>query len=205
MWFEVIAMAKSSTEMRNVWDPLVRIFHWSLLATVTVAYLSEPDWFDLHIWAGFIVTGLILFRLLWGFVGTEHARFKDFVFGPGAVFKDLKNFLSGHPARYIGHSPAGGAMVLVLLGALTAVALSGLELYAVEEHSGPFVSFQSSIVSAIGNQAESKYYWRDVHGLIVNCTLLLAIVHVVCVLVCSVLLRENMPLAMITGRKHEDV
>lgn len=194
-----------STEMRKVWDPLVRLFHWSLFATIVVAYVSEPDWFDLHVWSGFFVTGLILFRLFWGFVGTEHARFSDFVFGPRAVFNDLKAFLSGHPVRYIGHSPAGGAMVVILLVALSAVTLTGLELYAVEEHSGPFVSFQAGVVGVIGEQAQSKFYWREVHGFIVNLTLLLALVHVVCVLVCSVLLRENMPLAMITGRKDEDV
>lgn len=194
-------MRSGNTQM--VWDPLVRIFHWSLLATVVTAYVSEADWFDVHIWAGFVVSGLILFRLLWGFIGTPHARFSDFIYGPVPVLNDLRAFLSGRPARYIGHGPAGGAMVVLLLAVLAIVALTGLELYAVQEHSGPFVAFQVDVISILGERAESKYYWREVHGFIVHLTLLLVVVHVGCVLVCSVLLRENMPLSMITGRKRQ--
>lgn len=189
----------------KVWDPLVRLFHWSLVTFFFIAYLSEHDWFAMHIWAGFTVTGLVAFRVLWGMVGTEHARFSDFVFSPKTIFNDLKAFIAWRPVRYLGHSPAGGAMVLAILLSLTAVILTGMQLYAVAEHAGPFVAIQAQLSSVLGESAGSKYYWADLHGLFVNFTLLLVFVHVICVVACSVALRENLPYAMITGKKPHTV
>ena len=88
----------------RVWDPLVRVFHWTLAAAFLTAYLVEDDWLGLHIVAGYTVLGLVLFRLVWGALGTRHARFTDFVRSPDAVLAYLKDKLmnsmgDGGPAR----------------------------------------------------------------------------------------------------------
>jgi len=186
----------------KVWDPLVRIFHWSLLVAIISAYLSENEWFALHIWSGYTVTGLVAFRLVWGFAGTKHARFSDFVFSPATVIAYLKEMLSMHPTRFIGHSPASGAMVVALLASLVAVILSGMSLYAMAEHSGPFASLEAGLLGAISS---SKYFWADLHGFFVNFTLLLAFIHVGSVVVSSFAHGENLPRAMITGKKRKEL
>jgi cytochrome b len=195
-------MPVKSVDKVKVWDPLVRIFHWSLVAAIVSAYLSEHDWFAMHIWSGFTVTGLVAFRLLWGFIGTEHARFRGFIYGPRPVWGDLKALLAWHPNRYLGHGPSGGAMVIALLALLTAVILTGMQLYAVAEYSGPFVAIQDAVTGVFGEAAGSKYFLADLHGIVVNITLLFVFVHVSCVVLVSLALGENLPLAMITGKKR---
>jgi cytochrome b len=155
----------------------------------------------MHIWAGFTVAGLVGFRCVWGFIGTKHARFLGFIFRPGRVWDDLKAFLAWHPNRYLGHGPSGGAMVIALLLLLTVVVLTGMQLYAVAEYSGPFVAIQGAIIGVFGEAAGSKYFLADLHGWVVNLTLLFAFVHVSCVVLISFALRENLPLSMVTGRK----
>jgi len=194
-----------SSDVVRVWDPLARIFHWSLFAAITSAWLSEHDWFAMHIWSGFTVAGLVGFRLLWGFIGTEYARFSGFVYGPRPVWGDLKALLVWHPNRYLGHGPAGGAMVIALLLLLSVVILTGMQLYAVAEYSGPFVAIQGAVTGVFGEAAGSKYFLADLHGWVVNLTLLFAFVHVLCVVLISFALKENLPLSMVTGKKPRTI
>jgi cytochrome b len=103
----------SSDSELVVWDPLVRVFHWSLVASFTVTYLGgEGEMPDLHAWSAYIIGGLILFRLLWGMVGPRHARFVDFVFAPATVLACGHDLLQGQAQRYLGHNPVGGVMVI---------------------------------------------------------------------------------------------
>ena len=99
----------------KVWDPLVRVFHWSLAAGFFTAYLTADEWRKLHVYAGYLIAGLVAFRVVWGLVGSRHARFTDFVAGPKAVGRYLLQLLQGRSPRYLGHNPAGGAMVVALL------------------------------------------------------------------------------------------
>ena len=99
-----------------VWDPLVRFGHWALVAAFTVAYFSAEKedggpgaW---HVWSGYVVVGLVVQRVLWGFVGPHHARFSDFICGPVKALRYLVDLLRGRSEGYLGHSPAGGAMVI---------------------------------------------------------------------------------------------
>ena len=97
-----------SNSQVKVWDPLVRIFHWALVTAFTIAYFTDDEELLLpHVWAGYAVIGLLLFRLLWGFVGTRHARFSDFIHAPSAALAFVRDTLKGKAKRYLGHNPAG--------------------------------------------------------------------------------------------------
>ena len=95
----------------NVWDPLVRIGHWTLVIAFFTAYFTEDDLMDVHTWAGYTVAAIVLIRIVWGFVGSQHARFGDFIYAPAKVFRYLKNLLARKPQHYIGHNPAGGCLL----------------------------------------------------------------------------------------------
>ena len=163
-----------------VWDPLVRLFHWSLAVAFFAAWLSE-DVMPLHEAAGYVVLGLVAFRVVWGVVGPQHARFTDFVHGPRAALAYLRDLGSGRARRYLGHTPAGGLMVVALLVMLTATGVTGwLALDA-----GP-----------------GRGWLEELHEAMANATLLLVGLHVLGVLVGSVAHGENLVRAMITGRKR---
>ncbi|MEZ5874325.1 MAG: cytochrome b/b6 domain-containing protein [Hyphomicrobiales bacterium] len=99
----------------SVWDPFVRVFHWTVVVAFTVAYLTEDDTLTVHVWAGYLVGILVVARVLWGFVGPQHARFTDFVYAPATAFAYVRDLLRFRGRRYLGHSPGGGYMVVVLL------------------------------------------------------------------------------------------
>jgi cytochrome b len=180
-----------------VWDPLVRVFHWSLVASFTVAYLSgEGEVPDLHAWSSYSVGGLILFRLLWGMVGPRHARFADFVFTPATVLAYGRDLLRGQAQRYLGHNPLGGAMVIALLLTLALATLSGVALYGATEAAGPLAGMLRGTSHGFGEVLE------EVHEFVSNLTLLLVALHIGGVLVGGLLHRENLVRAMITGRKR---
>jgi len=195
-----------------VWDLGVRIFHWSLVALFTVAYLSGDELETVHAWSGYAVIGLLLFRIVWGFVGSRHARFTDFIRGPKEVVGYLKSMKAGHPRRYLGHNPAGGAMVLLLLIGLSLVSYTGLKVYATEGH-GPLAGAGVSLIASAyaddddddeGLDAEdpAHEFWEEVHELAADFMLILIFLHVAGVVVSSRLEGENLVRAMITGRKR---
>jgi cytochrome b len=180
----------------KVWDSLVRLFHWVLVAAFFTAYFAEDEWLSWHIIAGYTVTGLLLLRLLWGVAGPRYARFSEFVYSPATVLSYSKAVLRGKAARYIGHNPAGGAMVIALLLSLLATTVSGLMLYGADAWKGPLA----------GLMQETSDKWIDIlketHEFLANFTLWLVGIHVLGVLWESVLHKENLVLAMINGRKR---
>jgi cytochrome b len=180
-----------------VWDPLVRVFHWSLVASFTVAYLSgEGEMLDLHAWSGYIIGALILFRLLWGLVGPRHARFADFVFTPATILAYGRDLLHGQAQRYLGHNPLGGAMVIALLLMLTLATITGIALYGATETAGPLAGILRGTSHGFGEALE------EVHEFFSNLTLILVALHIGGVFVSSLLHSENLVRAMITGRKR---
>jgi cytochrome b len=190
-------MRTETSARTRVWDPAVRLLHWSLAAGFAVAYLSEDDLQRLHVYAGYIVGALIAFRLLWGFVGSKHARFSDFVRGPSTVLDYLKDAVRLRAPRYLGHNPAGGAMVVALLIALVVTVVSGMALYGATDFAGP--------LAGLFRGKEAADTLKEVHEFAANFTLFLVVLHLLGVSFSSLEYRENLVKAMITGRKEENL
>ena len=213
-------MNQMTTENRvKVWDPLVRLFHWTLVISFAVAYLSGDEMDQLHLYAGYVITGLLVFRLVWGFVGSRHARFSDFVRPPGEVIDYLKSLFSGHPKRYLGHNPAGGVMVILLLVSLAGTVGTGLVMDPAFGGGGmEGAAGQSSMAMYEDDDddddeddEDERYEGRgenevveELHEVLANLTLFLVFLHIAGVVVSSRLHRENLVRAMITGYKPKD-
>ncbi|MGE5162301.1 MAG: cytochrome b/b6 domain-containing protein [Betaproteobacteria bacterium] len=164
-----------------VWDLPTRVFHWLLAATFAGAYLtSESERLrDVHMLLGYSAAGLVAFRVLWGLVGTRYARFTSLPLSPRAVLDYLKSLLTLSPRHYLGHNPAGSWAILGMLALIAGTALTGW-----------------------ANAIELGPEWmEDVHEALANATLALIFVHVGAVIVSSLLHRENLPRAMVTGYK----
>jgi cytochrome b len=138
-------MNEQQGETLPVWDIGIRLFHWTLVTLFIVSYLSG-DQHDLHTWSGYAVIGLLGFRLFWGFFGSRHARFADFLYPPRAVWQYLAGLLRRKPPHYAGHNPAGGWMVFLLLTTLLAVCYSGLEALA-DEGDGPLAKIHIELIA----------------------------------------------------------
>jgi len=176
----------------KAWDPLVRVFHWSLVFFFLLAFVTGDDWTTLHIWAGYAVAMLIGFRLLWGLVGTRTARFLTFVKSPKVVMRHLRDMLLLKPAHYLGHNPVAAVMVVALLVSIALVAFSGMVMIA-SEGEGPLAG--TLFASLNGETME------EVHEFFANFTLFLVFAHVAGVVASSFLEGENLVRSMITGRK----
>jgi cytochrome b len=194
----------------KVWDIVVRAGHWSLVVLFTAAYLSgEIEVETLHAWAGYAILAIVLFRILWGFVGTKYARFSEFVAGWRAAADYARSLLAFRPKHYLGHNPLGGWMIVALLATLLLLSWSGLELYAVEG-KGPLALEAGTLITPVlangkrddNGEKESESLWEEVHELLAHLALLLVLLHIGGALVASVLHRENLVRAMITGRKR---
>lgn len=165
-----------------VWDAPTRVFHWLLAASFAGAYLTAESerWRDVHVMLGYTLAGLIAFRLVWGFVGSRHARFADFAFGPGRIVAYLKLLLSRTPDHYLGHNPAGALAIFLMLGLGVLIVASGIATFY-----------------ELGGEA-----FEEVHEVVANAMLAVVFIHVAGVVVSSVLHRENLVRAMVTGCKR---
>lgn len=166
----------------RVWDPLVRAFHWSLVAAFAAAWISGEEWEQLHVLLGYAVASLVAFRLAWGIVGPKHARFSDFVYRPSRVMSYLRDTMALRARRHLRHNPAGGAMVVALLAMLAAVCATGFMM-------------------------TTDAFWglewvEEAHEAAVNVALVLVAVHILGVALASWEHRENLVKSMITGRKR---
>jgi cytochrome b len=192
-----------------VWDPLVRLFHWTLFVSFCAAWFTEGELFEglqdrlngewlqlVHIWAGYTIAGLLVFRVLWGFVGPRYARFSDFVYSPGIVLAYVRDVLTLRARRTLGHNPAGGAMIVALLLGLTATVVTGLALYGADKGLGPLAAMLAESSDAAIDTI------KEAHEVATNFTLLLVAGHLLGVVWETLLHRENLVRAMITGRKR---
>lgn len=165
-----------------VWDLPVRVFHWLLALSFAGAYVTAESerWRLVHVTLGYTVGGLIVFRLLWGLIGTRHARFASFVRGPAAVLRYLRSLLSGQPEHHVGHNPAGALAIVALLALGAVLVFTGWSTY--NEVGGDWL--------------------EELHEGVANTMLAVVLVHIAAVLLSSRLHHENLVRAMITGRKQ---
>jgi cytochrome b len=170
------------TERILVWDLPTRLFHWLLAGTFAGAWLTAESerWIDVHVTLGYTFAGLIAFRLVWGFVGSRYARFASFVTGPRPMMRYLRSILMMKPEHHVGHNPAGGWAVLALLGLGAVTSLSGYLAY-----------------SDFGG-----HWLEELHEGAAGAMLALVFVHIGAVLVSSLIHRENLVRAMVTGLKR---
>lgn len=186
-----------NTNTVPVWDIFVRFFHWSLVLAFIVAYATEDDVLFLHVWAGYFVAILLLSRIIWGLIGSKYARFTDFVTSPRKAVRYVFDALCLRARRYIGHNPAGGLMIITLIGSLALTVISGMAIYAVAEHAGPL----APVFTGSGETLEE--FLEETHEFFANFALFLVFIHIVGVVLESLIHRENLVVAMINGKKRE--
>ncbi|MEQ8589466.1 MAG: cytochrome b/b6 domain-containing protein [Roseitalea porphyridii] len=172
----------SSPATVKVWDPLVRTFHWSLVGLFAFAFLTGDELQGPHELAGYVIAGLVAFRIVWGLAGSRHARFSSFLYRPSTVAGFLCDTLRMKARRYLGHNPAGGLMAIALLAAIAAISVTGYMM-------------------------TTDAWWgvgwvEDLHEASAFGALALVALHLAGVLVASFEHGENLVRAMITGRKR---
>ncbi len=196
----------------RVWDPLVRIGHWSLVALFAAAYATGEWEADPHALFGYGLAAVIALRVLWGVVGTRHARFASFLRGPRATLDYLRQFAAGRPPHYLGQNPAGGWMIVLLIAVLAATAWTGLETYGAQGHGPLAVPAAEAPAQAAARddggrrpkrrRSARERFWKELHEGCANAALILVLLHVAGAVVASAVHRENLVRAMITGDKR---
>ena len=165
-----------------VWDLPTRVFHWSLALSFAGAWLTAESerYRDVHVMLGYTLLGLIAFRLVWGLIGTRYARFAEFVRAPSAAIRYLKSLFSKQPEHHVGHNPAGAWAILLLLGLGIATGVSGWMAY-----------------NELGGE-----WLEEAHEFLAGAMLAVVGVHIVGVIAGSLIHRENLARAMVTGYKQ---
>ena len=180
-----------------MWDPFLRLFHWLLVLCISVSWGTAElgvEYREYHFYSGYCALGLIVFRIVWGLVGTTYARFWNFPFGPARTASYLRARIANTPPpeSHPGHNPLGAWAVLILLGWVTAQALTGL--FADDDilYTGPYKEAVSHTLAA---------ELTDWHHWLFDGLLILSAVHVLAIVVYKLRFREPLTQAMLTGRK----
>lgn len=205
----------------SVWDPFVRLFHWALVAGVIVQLITAETSQAIHVPVGYALFLLLLARVIWGLIGSRHARFVDFVYPPGVILGYLKGLVTRTPKHYLGHNPAGGAMVCLLLLVMLLTTTTGLKAHNALGRGPMARVFTGSVTLAQANGDEDHnddddsrdgwqrrdfssaeaHFWKEIHEGLVALLILLVVIHIGGVIVSSILHKENLILAMINGKK----
>lgn len=177
-----------------VWDLPTRVFHWLLVTSYAGAWLTFDDnrYLYAHAFAGYTFCGLLIFRLVWGMIGSRYARFHAFACDWPSVWSYLRALLTGNAARHVGHNPAGSWVILLIICFGIVVSLTGMFTLGGEEQHGPL---KGVLIFAAGTNI------KEIHQDAAWLMLALTAVHVAGVIIESLLHRENLVLAMITGYK----
>ena len=177
-----------------VWDLPTRVFHWTLVVSFFSALATgDPDRFrDLHVYFGYVVLGLICFRVFWGLAGSRYARFKDFLYGPRVAIAYLADVMAARADRHVGHNPAGSVGIYLLLALGLVICITGIVVLGAEEAQGIFKSLADRPLGEFTKRLHETLAWL---------MLALVLVHIGGVVVESLLHRENLAKAMFTGHK----
>lgn len=199
----------------KVWDLAVRVFHWSLVLLFVTAYLSGEEERSWHVYVGYAIAALVLFRVVWGFVGGRYARFKAFLYSPAETLAYIRDSWHGRSRHYLSHNPLGALMVFALLLSLSGTVVSGLmlngdlaapQLAAVSDEPlyGAMNAEHDDDVHDDEEHDNAQHEWlEDLHELGANLTLLLIVLHVLGVAMASRFHKEKLVPAMITGWKDQ--
>lgn len=174
------AVASHAGEVR-VWDPIVRLFHWGVVLCCLLNLFLLDAGKAVHRYVGYAALALLVVRFVWGFIGTRHARFADFICAPAAVLRYTRAVAAGTAGRHIGHNPAAGWMMVLLMALLAVVGVSG---------------WLTTLDTFWGNEA-----LEEAHEFVANLIMVLAGVHAAAALLESWHLKENLIWSMVTGRK----
>lgn len=182
----------------KVWDGWVRLFHWGIVACVATSYVSaQAGLWNIHYVSGYTALALVIFRIAWGLVGSENARFAAFLGSPLAALRELARFREKGPDTRTTHNPAGAWMVMLLLALLLAQATTGLftneEIGASYSAHGPFANVVREATSA---------WMSTVHVTLINLLLAAIAVHVLAAATYAVVKRHDLVRPMITGVKQ---
>jgi cytochrome b len=192
-----ITERKSDTRLVRVWDLPTRLFHWLLVGTVLVALVTEliaPVWWlSWHVAAGYTLAILLLLRLVWAVFGSEYSRLASFAYRPRQVADYLRDLLKLRPPHYVGHNPAGAAMIFALFAVLTGLVVTGFIVQGGQEKQGAFAGLVSF---ALGNNV------RGIHNLLAYLLMAMIAAHVAGVVVDGRLHKSALIRAMITGWKR---
>ena len=179
----------------RVWDLPTRLFHWILVALIIAQWWTaeQSSTMDYHVWGGYAVLTLVLFRLIWGFVGSETVLFSNFVRGPGAALLYAKALMRGETPHYLGHNPMGGWSILALLILLLIQAGTGLFANDDIMIEGPLYAWVSK---------DTSDWLTTLHRFNFNLLLAMIAVHLSAVFFYLLVKRENLIHPMLSGRKH---
>ena len=177
-----------------VWDLPIRLFHWLTALLIPVAYVTwRLNWMNWHAWVGDALLALLLFRLLWGFFGSDTARFSRFVASPRSAARHLAHIFRREPDLQAGHNPAGGWAVVLLLALLLGQVLTGIFVLNDVANEGPFTELTPAPIANLMTALHDQLLWLALVAA--------AALHVAAILVYGVAKRHNLLLPMITGRK----
>jgi cytochrome b len=187
-------------EKRLVWDLPLRLFHWLFAVSLLGSYVTAQfafeggpyQWATAHFWFGYGIIGLLIFRLIWGFIGPRHARFTSFVATPVSVWR----YLRGSGPATVGHNPAGGIMVLVMLALVALQATTGLFSTDDVLWSGPY---KAAVSSSLSSQ------FTSVHGLTIKLIYIAVALHVGAIAFYKFVKKQELVIPMLTGHKPGDI
>ena len=174
-------MTQTSQETIYVWDRFVRLFHWSLVSCVLLDYFVIDDGEIVHQVLGYLATALVVARIIWGFIGTQYARFSDFFPTPSRISHHIHSLFAGKVDQHNGHNPLGALMIIALLSLVMALGVTG---------------FMQGLDAYWGEE-----WLQDLHELLANILIGLVGMHVSAALIMSHIERTNLIAAMITGSK----
>lgn len=165
-----------------IWDPLIRIFHWSLAATFLLNYFVTEEGGRNHEWVGYTAVGLLAVRIVWGFIGPRNARFSSFFPTPRRVRHHLAELRDGHISAEEGHNPLGGAMVLLLMALMLSLGVTGYMMEEIDVFFG-------------------EEWLEELHETLANITLIAVVVHVSAVVLMQRRFGIDLVRPMVTGRR----
>lgn len=188
---------QETTQSTTIWDLPLRLFHWAMVVVVFVAaitgYFFEEWWLDVHVFAGYALSTLLVFRLFWGLFGSYYSRFSTFPLSKSNIRSHFKSLMRGKSPAYAGHNPVGAGMIIILLTTLVGLVFTGFIIWGGQENNGP-------LASVVGYQAGE--WSEEIHEILAGLLMIAIGIHLLGVITETVLFKHPVIQAMINGKKE---